>query len=139
MNLEAAPTMTEPNISKPKISKFIVSKPRIAIVHDYFIQSGGAERVAEALCAVYPEAAVFATVALPDRLTPELREARVHTSWMQRLPGMLRFYRQAPVFGLALPVIGAVYTFFTLQSAIDVWRGRGGMWKGRAQARVAAR
>jgi len=52
---------------------------------------------------------------------------------------MLRFYRQAPVFGLALPVIGAVYTFFTLQSAIDVWRGRGGMWKGRAQALVAAR
>ena len=98
MNLEAAPTMTEPNISKPKISKFIVSKPRIAIVHDYFIQSGGAERVAEALCAVYPEAAVFATVALPDRLTPELREARVHTSWMQRLPGMLRFYRHYFLF-----------------------------------------
>jgi hypothetical protein len=31
-------------------------------------------------------------------------------------------------------VIGALYTIFTLQSALDVWRGRGGMWKGRAQA-----
>ena len=40
---------------------------------------------------------------------------------------------------LALPAIGALYTVFTLQSAIDVWRGRGGMWKGRAQALVAAR
>jgi hopene-associated glycosyltransferase HpnB len=52
---------------------------------------------------------------------------------------MLRFYRQNPLLGLALPVIGAFYTLFTLQSAIDVWRGRGGMWKGRAQALVAAR
>lgn len=47
---------------------------------------------------------------------------------------MLRFYRRSPLWGLALPVIGALYTGFTVQSAIDVWRGRGGAWKGRAQA-----
>ena len=46
----------------------------------------------------------------------------------------LRFYRRSPLWGLALPAIGALYTWFTLQSAIDVWRGRGGAWKGRAQA-----
>ncbi|WP_458093787.1 glycosyltransferase [Roseomonas sp. WA12] len=47
---------------------------------------------------------------------------------------MLRFYRVSPLWGLALPVIGAAYTLFTLQSAWQVWRGKGGMWKGRAQA-----
>ncbi|QUD87906.1 glycosyltransferase [Phenylobacterium montanum] len=47
---------------------------------------------------------------------------------------MLAFYRRSPLWGLALPVIGALYTGFTLQSAIQVWQGRGGMWKGRAQA-----
>jgi hopene-associated glycosyltransferase HpnB len=47
---------------------------------------------------------------------------------------MLRFYSRSPLWGLALPVIAALYTLFTLQSAIDVWRGRGGAWKGRAQA-----
>jgi hopene-associated glycosyltransferase HpnB len=47
---------------------------------------------------------------------------------------MLRFYRRSPLWGLALPVIGALYTLFTLQSAIDVWRGHGGAWKGRVQA-----
>jgi hypothetical protein len=26
------------------------------------------------------------------------------------------------------------YTLFTVQSALEVWRGRGGMWKGRSQA-----
>jgi hopene-associated glycosyltransferase HpnB len=47
---------------------------------------------------------------------------------------MLRLYRRSPLWGLALPVIGALYSVFTLQSALDVWRGKGGMWKGRAQA-----
>lgn len=47
---------------------------------------------------------------------------------------MLRFYRQNPLWGLALPAIGAAYTVFTLQSAVQVWRGKGGLWKGRAQA-----
>ncbi|MBR0646647.1 glycosyltransferase [Plastoroseomonas hellenica] len=47
---------------------------------------------------------------------------------------MLRFYRVSPFWGLALPLIGATYTLFTLQSALQVWRGKGGMWKGRSQA-----
>lgn len=47
---------------------------------------------------------------------------------------MLRLYRISPLWGLALPLIGALYTLFTVQSAVEVWRGRGGMWKGRAQA-----
>ena len=47
---------------------------------------------------------------------------------------MLRFYRMNPLWGLALPLIGAAYTVFTVQSAVQVWRGEGGLWKGRAQA-----
>ena len=50
---------------------------------------------------------------------------------------MLRYYRCSPLWGLALPLIGALYTLFTLQSAIQVWRGKGGMWKGRSQAQAA--
>lgn len=51
---------------------------------------------------------------------------------------MLAFYRRSYWWGLALPVIAALYAGFTLQSAIDVWRGRGGMWKGRSQALAQA-
>ena len=47
---------------------------------------------------------------------------------------MLRFYRVSPLWGLALPAIGAAYTVFTVQSAVQMWRGKGGLWKGRAQA-----
>ncbi len=52
---------------------------------------------------------------------------------------MLAFYRRSPLWGLALPLIGALYSAFTLDSAIQVWRGRGGMWKGRAQAAAELR
>jgi len=50
------------------------------------------------------------------------------------LQPMLRFYRRSPLWGLALPLIGVLYALFTLQSAVQHWRGQGGMWKGRAQA-----
>lgn len=47
---------------------------------------------------------------------------------------ILRFYRLSPIRGLALPAIGAVYAVFTLDSALQHWSGKGGMWKGRVQA-----
>jgi hypothetical protein len=47
---------------------------------------------------------------------------------------MLRFYGVSPLWGAALPVIAALYLTFTLDSAYQHWRGRGGMWKGRVQA-----
>lgn len=46
----------------------------------------------------------------------------------------LRFYRLSPLWAPLLPVIAAVYMGFTLDSAYQHMRGRGGMWKGRAQA-----
>jgi hopene-associated glycosyltransferase HpnB len=45
----------------------------------------------------------------------------------------LRFYRVSPLWGVALPAIAAIYMAFTVDSAYQHWRGRGGMWKGRAQ------
>jgi hypothetical protein len=47
---------------------------------------------------------------------------------------MLRFYGRATTWGLALPLIAAVYLAFTLKSAYLYGRGRGGFWKGRVQA-----
>jgi hopene-associated glycosyltransferase HpnB len=47
---------------------------------------------------------------------------------------ILRFYRVSPLWGLALPAIASIYMAFTVDSAYQHARGRGGMWKGRAQA-----
>ena len=47
---------------------------------------------------------------------------------------ILRFYRLSPLWGAALPLIGAFYAAFTLESALQYWSGKGGLWKGRIQA-----
>jgi hopene-associated glycosyltransferase HpnB len=46
----------------------------------------------------------------------------------------LRFYRLSAVWGLALPFVALAYMAFTLDSAWQHSQGRGGLWKGRAQA-----
>jgi hypothetical protein len=46
----------------------------------------------------------------------------------------LRFYRVSPLWGIALPAIAFCYTLFTLDSALQFTRGKGGLWKGRVQA-----
>jgi hopene-associated glycosyltransferase HpnB len=49
---------------------------------------------------------------------------------------MLRFYRLSPLWGPFLPVIALSYMAFTLDSAYQYARKRGGMWKGRIQSNV---
>ena len=66
---------------------------RIALVHDYFVQMGGAERVAEAMHDSFPSAPIYTTVALPQSLPKRLRAADIRTSPMQRLPAMDRRFR----------------------------------------------
>ena len=66
---------------------------RIALVHDYFVQMGGAERVAEAMHDSFPGAPIYTTVALQHRLPSRLRTADIRTSPMQHLPAMDRKFR----------------------------------------------
>ena len=46
----------------------------------------------------------------------------------------LHFYGGSAARAVALPAIAALYTLFTVGSALQFWRGRGGEWKGRIQA-----
>src|SRR5271157_180695 len=45
----------------------------------------------------------------------------------------LRFYRRSPLWAPLLPAVAAFYLGATIHSALCYWRGKGGMWKGRAQ------
>lgn len=66
---------------------------RIAIVHDYFTQLGGAEKVAEEMFRIFPRASLFSTVAFDDKMPAGLKDTSIHTSWMQLMPGIRRYYR----------------------------------------------
>lgn len=59
---------------------------KIALAHDYFIQMGGAERVAEVLHSIFPTAPMFTAVDRRPQLPLNLRKDKVRTSWMQKLP-----------------------------------------------------
>lgn len=62
---------------------------KVALVHDYIKEYGGAERVLEALHEIYPQADVYTTVYLPDYLGPHKKRFanwKIHTSFLQHLP-----------------------------------------------------
>jgi hopene-associated glycosyltransferase HpnB len=50
----------------------------------------------------------------------------------------VRFYRLSPFWTPLLPLAGIFYSCATWLSAVRYWHGRGGQWKGRAQAPRAA-
>jgi glycosyltransferase involved in cell wall biosynthesis len=71
---------------------------RVAIVHDYLNQYGGAERVLEALHALYPDAPVFTSIYDPDAMPALYRRWDIRTSFIQRLPGWRRHFRRYFLF-----------------------------------------
>ncbi|HZG68794.1 MAG TPA: glycosyltransferase [Herpetosiphonaceae bacterium] len=66
---------------------------RVAIVHDYLNQYGGAERVLEDIHELYPDAPVFVAIYDPDAMPDAYRSWDIRPSWMQSLPGWRRLFR----------------------------------------------
>ena len=66
---------------------------KIALIHDHLVQCGGAEQVLLALSELRPEAPIFTIVS--DRQTAEyyFPGRRIHTSFLQKMPGGVRFYQ----------------------------------------------
>ena len=76
---------------------------RVAIVHDYLNQAGGAERVVESFHRIWPDAPIFTTIADRDAMPASLRDADLRVSWMQHLPGWKRHFRAyLPLYPLAI-------------------------------------
>jgi glycosyltransferase involved in cell wall biosynthesis len=67
---------------------------RVAIVHDYLNQYGGAERVLEALHELYPQAPIYTSIYDAAAMPPAYRSWDIRPSWMQRLPGWRRHFRK---------------------------------------------
>jgi glycosyltransferase involved in cell wall biosynthesis len=71
---------------------------RIAVFHDNFAQMGGAEKVAEEIYSLLPNATLHTTASVPEVLSNGLRNAKIKTSWMQFLPGLRRHFRHYFLF-----------------------------------------
>jgi glycosyltransferase involved in cell wall biosynthesis len=67
---------------------------RVAIVHDWLVEVGGAEKVLGELLKVFPNAAVFALLdVIPREERAFLRGRPVATSFLQKIPGVKKLYR----------------------------------------------
>jgi glycosyltransferase involved in cell wall biosynthesis len=59
---------------------------KVALVHDYLTQRGGAERVVLAFHELFPEAPIFTSLYDPEDTFPEYADRDIRTSFMQSLP-----------------------------------------------------
>jgi glycosyltransferase involved in cell wall biosynthesis len=86
---------------------------RIALVHDYLTQYGGAERVVEAMHCHFPEAPIFTGVLDLDGLPVNFREMRIHPSFLDRIPNAGKRHRLfTPLYPLAFRQMGPALADF---------------------------
>lgn len=76
---------------------------RVALVHDYLTQYGGAERVLEVLHERFPESDVVTSLYRPDQLPDSFGTWSIRTSTLGRIPGGSRTHR------LWLPMYPAMF------------------------------
>lgn len=77
---------------------------RVALVHDYLTQRGGAERVVLSMLKAFPDAPVYTSLYDADRTYPEFRAADIRTTTLDHIP-LLRGHHR-----LALPFLAPAFS-----------------------------
>ena len=98
---------------------------RVAVVHDWLVVYGGAERVLEHILDMYPQADLFSLI---DFVPPEqrhfLRGKTPNTSFLQRLPGARSHYRKMlPLMPLAIEQLDLTGYDLIISSHYSVAKG----------------
>lgn len=66
-----------------------MARPKIAIVHDWLTNMGGAERTVLALHDAFPDAPIYTSTYIPEAL-PDFAKLDIRTTYLQKLPKPLR-------------------------------------------------
>jgi glycosyltransferase involved in cell wall biosynthesis len=67
---------------------------KVAIIHDYLNQYGGAERVLECFMDLFPDAPVFTIIADLSRMPIRFQNVDIRTSFVQSIPFSKRHYKK---------------------------------------------
>lgn len=67
---------------------------RVALVHDWLVTMGGAERVLEEIAKMYPDAPIYTGVVDPKTLSPYLKTRQIIPTLVQKWPQATRFYNR---------------------------------------------
>jgi glycosyltransferase involved in cell wall biosynthesis len=72
---------------------------KVALVHDWLTGMRGGEKVLEVLCERFPDAELFTLLHVRGSVAPTIERMTIHTSPLQRLPGISHYYREClPLF-----------------------------------------
>lgn len=75
---------------------------RVALVHDWLNQIGGAESVLEELVSLFPASPIYTSMYAPELMPDAYRTWPIHTTFMQHLPGVTKHHQKyLPVYPLA--------------------------------------
>ncbi len=66
---------------------------KVALVHDYLNQMGGAERVVMAFHEIFPDAPIYTSIFDPHRVDPAFQKMDIRTSFMQKFPLVNRHHQ----------------------------------------------
>ena len=66
---------------------------KLALVHDWLNQVGGAEDVLDALVKLYPAAPLYTSIYAPELMPPHYQQWNIRTLWLNRLPGIHRHHQ----------------------------------------------
>jgi len=76
---------------------------KVALVHDWLTGMRGGEKVLDALCERFPDAELFTLVHTRGSVSSTIEQHRIHTSFIQRLPLVSKYYRHyLPLFPTAI-------------------------------------
>jgi glycosyltransferase involved in cell wall biosynthesis len=79
---------------------------KVAIVHDWLNQMGGAEGVLETLVEMFPEAPVFTTIYWHDGMPARYQTWDIRTTWLDRAPFVYQHHQvYLPLYPLAVQSI----------------------------------
>jgi len=67
---------------------------KLAIVHDFLNQYGGAERVVGYFLKMFPEVPVYTSIYFPDDTFNSFRDENIITTFMQKIPGIRKYYKK---------------------------------------------
>src|SRR5918912_2193079 len=99
---------------------------RVALVHDWLTGMRGGERCLEVFCEIFPDADLFTLVHLPGVMSPTIERMSIHTSWLQYMPHVGRYYRYLlPLFPLAIRQFRLAQYDLVLSSSHAVAKGVG--------------
>jgi len=66
---------------------------KLAIVHDFLNQYGGAERVVGYFLKLFPEVPIYTSIYFPDHTFNLFKHKKIITTFMQKIPGIRKYYK----------------------------------------------